>query len=67
MIQEHKELLIKDQVWVADLFSHMVKRPLGGYTNACVGHYPNQCIPYKDNEHLLGTNNKPDNFYKIWE
>ena len=57
----------KDQVWVADLFSHMVKRPLGGYTIACVGHYPNQCIPYKDNEHLLGTNNKPDNFYKIWE
>ena len=57
----------KEQVWVADLFSHMVKRPLGGYTFACVGHYPNQCIPYKDNEHLLGTNNEPDSFYKIWE
>ena len=64
------KVLVRDteeQVWVADLFSHTVNRPLGGYTFACVGHYPNQCIPYKDNEHLLGTNNEPDSFYKIWE
>ena len=57
----------KEQVWVADLFSHMVNRPLGGYTFACVGHYPSQCIPYEGNEHLLGTTDDCDDFYKTWE
>jgi hypothetical protein len=27
----------------------------------------NMCIPYKWNEHLLGTANDCDNFYKTWE
>lgn len=57
----------KEQVWVADLFSHMVNRPLGGYTFACVGHYPSQCIPYEGNEHLLGTTNDCYDFYKTWK
>ena len=57
----------KKQVWVADLFSHFVNRPLGGYTFACVGHYPSQCIPYEGNEHLLGTTDDCDDFYKTWE
>lgn len=26
-----------------------------------------QCIPYKNNEHLLGTKNDCDDFYKTWE
>lgn len=55
----------KEQVWVADLFSHMVNRPLGGYTFACVGHYPNQCIPYEGNEHLLGTTNDCDEYFNL--
>lgn len=55
----------KEQVWVADLFSHMVNRPLGGYTFACVGHYPSQCIPYEGNEHLLGTTNDCDEYFNI--
>lgn len=25
-----------------------------------------QCVPYKDNEHLLGTTNDCDNYYKNW-
>jgi hypothetical protein len=25
-----------------------------------------QCIPYEGNEHLLGTTNDCDNFYKTW-
>lgn len=54
----------KEQVWVADLFSHMVNKPLGEYTFACVGHYPSQCIPYEGNEHLLGTTNDCVDFYK---
>ena len=55
----------KEQVWVADLFSHMVKKPLGGYTFACVGHYPSQCIPYKGNEHLLGTTDDCDEYFNL--
>ena len=63
-------LLVRDtngQVWTMDLFSHKID------TNkklrisfACVGHYPNQCIPYEGNEHLLGTTNDCDNFFKTW-
>lgn len=26
-----------------------------------------QCIPYEDNQHLLGTTNDCDDFYKTWE
>lgn len=26
-----------------------------------------QCIPYEDNEHLLGTTNDCDEYYKTWE
>lgn len=68
-LKAYDKVLVRDtneQVWVADLFSHVLDRPLGGYTFACVGHYPNQCIPYLDNEHLLGTNNDCDEYYKNW-
>lgn len=30
----------------------------------CISHY---CIPYEDNEHLLGTTNDCDEYYKTWE
>ena len=61
------KVLVRDtneQMWVADLFSHVLDRPLGGYTFACVGHYPNQCIPYLGNEHLLGTCDECNEYYK---
>lgn len=66
-LKAYDKVLVRDtdeQVWVADLFSHVLDRPLGGYTFACVGHYPNQCIPYEGNEHLLGTNNDCSEYYK---
>lgn len=66
-LKAYDKVLVRDtneQVWVADLFSHVLDRPLGGYTFACVGHYPNQCIPYLGNEHLLGTNNDCDEYFK---
>ena len=68
-LKAYDKVLVRDtneQVWVADLFSHVLDRPLGGYTFACIGHYPNQCIPYEGNEHLLGTNNDCDEYYKNW-
>ena len=68
-LKAYDKVLVRDtneQVWVADLFSHVLDRPLGGYTFACVGHYPNQCIPYLGNEHLLGTCDDCGEYYKNW-
>lgn len=65
------KVLVRDtngQVWTADLFSHIInKNPNLKITFVCVGHYPNQCIPYEGNKHLLGTSNDCVNFYKTWE
>ena len=57
----------KEQVWVADLFSHAVNKPLERCSFACIGHYPNQCIPYEGNEHLLGTTDDCDEYFKTWK
>ena len=68
-LKAYDRVLVRDtneQMWVADLFSHALDRPLGNYTFACVGHYPNQCIPYEGNEHLLGKWDDCDEYYKNW-
>ena len=68
-LKAYDKVLVRDtneQMWVADLFGHALDRPLGGYTFACVGHYPNQCIPYEGNEHLLGTYDDCGEYYKNW-
>lgn len=36
------------------------------YPYECVGSAFAQCIPYEGNEHLRGTNNKCNDFYKTW-
>ena len=52
------------QFWTCDWFSfHDTKQV---YPFACVGHYVSQCIPYESNEHLLGTTDDCDEFYKNW-
>ena len=55
------------QVWIADFFSHKVEKQFGGYTFDCIGHYWRQCIPYEGNEHLLGTTDNCEEYYKIWK
>lgn len=60
------KVLVRDtnkQIWIADLFSNIVDEI---YKFACVGHYSSQCIPYEDNEHLLGTTNNCDEYFKTW-
>lgn len=62
------KVLVRDnnaQKWTADLFSLFDKSLICPYS--CVGHYTNQCIPYEGNEHLLGTTNDCNDFYKTWE
>lgn len=54
------KVLVRDEesdVWKADLFSHYNN---SRYCYNTVGSYYKQCIPYKGNEHLLGTTNNPD-------
>lgn len=48
--------------WVGTIFSHYSNNKFYG-----CGMYCDQCIPYEGNEHLLGTTNDCDNFYKTWE
>lgn len=48
--------------WEADIFG----RYSDGYITLGGGKWK-QCIPYKHNEHLFGTTNDCDDFYKTWE
>lgn len=52
-----------NQLWIADLFSYISKS--GRFV--CVVHNTYQCIPYESNEHLLGTTNDCDDYYKTWK
>ena len=63
---EHKfepfeKVLVRDQKtdkWTVDLYGFKEKED--GYNYQCVGGCCVYCIPYKGNEHLLGTTNNPD-------
>lgn len=52
-----------NHLWIADLFSYISKLK----EFVCIVHTTTQCIPYEGNEHLLGTSNNCDDFYKTWE
>lgn len=57
---------ITDATWSAAIYSHNKF-----IDNACPyvttnGHFA-QCVPYKGNEHLLGTTDDCDDYYKTWE
>ncbi len=47
--------------WVGTIFSHYNNN----YFQGC-GLYCKQCIPYEGNEHLLGTTDDCDDYYKVW-
>lgn len=68
VLKPFDKVLVRDnnaQKWTADLFSFFDKSHPSPYI--CVGHYTDQCIPYEGNEHLLGTTNDCDGYYKTWE
>lgn len=61
------KVLVRDndeQLWTADLFGCHRKTP---FLFLCVGHYTKQCVPYENNEHLLGTTDDCGEYYKTWE
>ena len=48
-------------VWRADIFSHYIPAIESlPPTCCCIGNLWRQCIPYENNEHLLGTTNNPE-------
>lgn len=52
------KVLVRDsdnEKWELNLFSHIDEDD----SYFCLRSYWNQCIPYKGNEHLLGTTNEP--------
>lgn len=47
--------------WVGTIYSHYNNNKFYG-----CGMYCDQCIPYEGNEHLLGTTNDCNEYYKTW-
>lgn len=61
--------LTKDGVWNATFFSHYDEKVKWGcyrFVTTSSKSY-SMCIPYKDNEHLLGTSDDCDDYYKTWK
>ena len=51
-------------IWECELFSSYHSNCSNPFH--CIGIWTEQCIPYKGNEHLIGTTNDCDEFYKNW-
>ena len=49
--------------WRCNYFSHINKPP---FIFTCTDGNWKQCIPYEGNEHLVGTTNDCDDYYKTW-
>jgi hypothetical protein len=54
-----------DDIWGISLFERYVQ--ISTYPFFCIQDCFSQCIPYEGNEHLLGTTDDCDEFYKTWE
>lgn len=68
-LKPYDKVLVRDndiKEWCISFFSHC--NGLETYKYSCINScgYA-QCIPYEGNEHLLGTTNDCDDFYKTWE
>ena len=55
-----------DNPWMAAHFSHYQKDAELYYPYFASGSCFKQCIPYEGDEHLLGTTNDCDDYYKTW-
>lgn len=60
LIRDHKS-----QKWNPAIWGTYDNDPY--YPYRLIGTISHCCIPYEGNEHLLGTTNDCDDFYKIWE
>lgn len=56
-----------DLDWACDLFSHLRHEDSLLNRFRCIDMSYKYCIPFKGNEHLCGTSEDCDEFYKTWE
>lgn len=64
------KVLVRDDdyhFWLAAIFSHYTKGAEDNYPYFASGSCFEKCIPFEGNQHLLGTTNDCDDFYKTWE
>jgi hypothetical protein len=64
------KVLVRDDdyhFWLAAIFSHYTKGAEDNYPYFASGSCFEKCVPYEGNEHLLGTTNDCDEYYKTWE
>ena len=71
LLKPFDKVLVRDrnnEVWTANLYSHYCSNSDTPFV--CIGwqsmNESFQCIPYKNNEHLLGTTDDCDEYYKNW-
>ena len=65
LVPFESKVLVRDinsGYWIGAFYSHYNSKKF--YTIGGSRYY--QCIPYEGNEHLLGTTNDCDDFYKTW-
>lgn len=65
-LQPLQPVLVRDldiHDWELALFARMDED--SGYKYKCIGESYTQCIPYKGNEHLLGTRKSPKQNYNL--
>lgn len=53
--------------WKAEHYSHYDNVGMPYSPFCCIGAWYDKCIPYEGNEHLLGTDDDCDEYYKNWE
>ena len=60
---------VHSPVWSIDFYGRYNIKVGGSFTPFAVtgGKYFQQCIPYEGNEHLLGTSDDCDDYYKTWK
>ena len=56
-----------NRVWECDFFSSYDSNERDFDKFHCVGGWYKECIPYESNEHLLGTTDDCDEYFKTWE
>lgn len=69
-LKPFSEVLVRydnDNPWMTAHFSHYMKDVEWECPYFASGACFKQCIPYKGNEHLRGTTNDCDDFYKNWK
>lgn len=53
--------------WKAEHYSHYDNVGMPYSPFCCIGAWYDRCIPYEGNEHLLGTDDDCDEYYKNWK